>query len=157
MLATADSPPSSVPERRERHRVPVLETSGLQLRAWKIPPGAPLSARPMPSTEFKVTAKNISVGGVLAIRDGSKSFASRRDRLRILITYEGLEAILEARVCSEKVLENGSVAASMQFVTRQNSVDSRRVANVLAKIVATVEREALRDRFTTSKSLPITN
>ena len=147
-MSSADSTSSQPAQRRRHFRVPVRPDSGLQVRAWKIAPGTPLSHRPMPSQELKLRVREVSEGG-LTITLPSPAQATLKpptvgpdDRLRIEIRQGTIELLIEGRLRAKpgQSKPDGTVETGIQFVNRQGDP----AVSILQTVVGILRRADIR-------------
>lgn len=150
----SESNPNAAPlpvQRRQHFRVRVCEGSLLRVRVWKLAPGAPLAAKPMPSQELKMQVREISIGGMsmtVKSRDGQAPLWEPRERLRVEIQHGEEEALVEGRLRLPDVLppQDESFVAGVQFIIRQNDRAAFKAKARITAIVGLLQREELRFR-----------
>lgn len=135
-------------QRRTHYRVPVGAECDVHLRVWRMPPRASLYESPTPSAELGVRLRDISIGGVgvcLTARDGSAPLVCEEDRLRILLTMENLEVVIEGRMRTPKGPQPvPAIATGIIFKETLNDIESRRAMAAITRIVGDLQRQELR-------------
>jgi hypothetical protein len=150
----SESDPNAVPvpiQRRQHFRVRLCEDSLLRVRVWKLAPGTPLAAKPMPSQELKVQVREAGIGGLSVIvlgKEGQLPSVEMRERLRIEMQYGEEEALIEGRLRLPDVLpaDDGSFMAGIQFITRLNDRAGFKAKARITAILGLLQREGLRFR-----------
>lgn len=147
---------TSARQRRATYRVPVAADSELRVRVWRIGPHAHLRDRPSAKLEVSCQPRDVSVSGVgltLRGRDNQPLTAfARGERLRLLISWESQEAIIEGHVthAAEPDAE-GWTRAGVVFKKLDKSIEGRRTQAFLETIVGNLQRaETRRLRMTTN-------
>ena len=139
-------------QRRRTFRVPVLPTSELVARLWLMPDDAHLRDRPLSKSELSCELRDISVGGLgvtILVPDGRPVAVGPGDRVRVQLTLRDTSVLLEGRLRHPPKpvrLGDGSVRAGVQFRTLGEGRDDRLALAQLNKIVAELQREAIRRR-----------
>ena len=147
-------PPADVRavQRRRSFRVPVLPSSDLQARLWLMPEDAHLRDRPSSKAELFCELRDISVGGLgvtILVPEGRPVAVSPGERVRVQLTLRETSVLLEGRLRHPPKpvrLGDGSVRAGVQFRTLGEGRDDRLAMTNLNKIVAELQREAIRRR-----------
>jgi c-di-GMP-binding flagellar brake protein YcgR len=137
-------------QRRNDYRVRLAsDDETIQARLWRIAEHAVLRDRPMASQEFKVTPRDLSLGGLgVIITPRTKDEPVRllaNERMRIELRYNEQELLLEGRVRHIPPLApDGTVRVGVQFKKLENDMEGRQAMATLTKIVGTLQREEVR-------------
>ena len=139
-------------QRRRSFRVPVAPGCELEARVWLMPEDAHLRDRPLSRAEVTCELRDISVGGLgitILLADGRPVAVAPGDRVRVQLTLRDVSVLLEGRLRHPPRpvrLGDGLVRAGVQFRTLGEGRDDRLALVQLNKIVAELQREAIRRR-----------
>lgn len=135
-------------QRRSSFRIPIGESSDLQVKLWAITEQASLRDRPPASREIDCAARDLSIGGIgLTVRaaGGKAPPLTTGDRVRIQLTLRDTVAVLEGRVrYPPRAQKDSTFRAGIQFKTLTDSRDDRVASSMLNKIVNELQRELIR-------------
>ena len=140
-------------ERRRHFRVTVADGSQLRVRVWRLAPGVPLAARPMPSQLLPVDVRQVSAEGMsitLRGKDGQPPTVTATDRLRVEVQYADRTALVEARLRepADRPTTDAPFPAGLRLHGRPTDHTHREALATLATIVGHLQRESLRARRT---------
>lgn len=135
-------------QRRSDYRVSVPRDTEVSVRAWRITEQHYLRERPLAATELEVSLRDLSVGGIGLIcvlsEDGPKIAGDQR--LRIVISHNGDELVLEGRVKHVKECPNGDLRLGIQFKKLAEDFEGRQMLATLTQIVGLLQRDEIRRR-----------
>jgi c-di-GMP-binding flagellar brake protein YcgR len=137
-------------QRRGSYRVRILEEDAVSIKLWRIGDRAVLRDKPSASTQVKATLRDLSVGGagiMLAPLPTNAVKLITGQRLRIVLTFQEEELLLEGRLRSETAGGNGSsipTPAGIQFSKLDQDLASRQTAQTLTRLVSELQRKELR-------------
>jgi c-di-GMP-binding flagellar brake protein YcgR len=135
-------------QRRANYRVRVTEELEMRLRAWRIGEKVILRDRPMASQELDVELWDLSIGGVGVLikgKDGNPPRVTEADRLRIQLTYQDHDLLLEGRLREPQPTPKPDVIRSgIRFKLMQDDLAGRQTTAALTRIVGELQREELR-------------
>jgi c-di-GMP-binding flagellar brake protein YcgR len=134
-------------QRRSNYRVPVPLDTDLRVRVWRIGPGVPVRDRPMAKQELKAKLRNLSLGGVGVFfeSEGEEPLkVSTEDRLRVCLTHNDGEFILEGRLRYPQAPTGNHARAGIQFKSLDKDIDGRQALTLLTRIVGELTRAELR-------------
>lgn len=131
-------------QRRRYFRVKLAPSAPLSVRVWKLPPGATLAQRPMPSQEVKLVLWEIGAGGLsvtLPKADDPRRSVRLDDRLRVEIVYRDTSLLLEAKPREPHLKsQDGSMWTGLEFKIRDTDIEGRRKISQLNRIVGDLQR-----------------
>lgn len=147
---TATTPPSPV-NRRRTFRV---AASRLSMKAWRMDPYERLIDRPLPSRRIVLSTMDLSRHGAavllpaVAADASGKATAALGDRWRIELPLDEPDEALaiEARITSMLALPDGAQRVGLAFRDQLTATLVRRAESSIPKLLARLEREAIRDR-----------
>jgi c-di-GMP-binding flagellar brake protein YcgR len=134
-------------QRRASYRVGMPDSSQLSVRAWRIREHVILRDRPPALLELSMRVRDLSVGGmgVLCVEpDGKPASIVGDQRLRIVISYGEMEALVEGRVRHVRVNPDKSLRLGIQFKKLEEDLEGRQTLARLTAIVGQMHREEVR-------------
>ena len=141
--------PSSVKsvQRRVGYRSSVSPTADCAVRAWKITEEQRLDKKAPSSSEVPLEIHDISEGGMgfsTKPRDGKPYELAVNQRLRVTVTFEGRELLVEGRVRHYKTLPDLSLIVGVQFVQQANDPAGRQTSAGIQRVVSQLARHEAR-------------
>jgi hypothetical protein len=133
-------------QRRADYRARITTGSAITGRVWRIPERQPLTVRPPATAEVRCAVRDLSIGGTCLIvtpRPDEPRLAVDQ-RLRIQLTWDGGEALIEGRARHGRPLPGGEVRHGVQFRKMDNSIEGRQALAALTAVVGQLQRDELR-------------
>ena len=141
------------PRRRSQHRLELgpEESASMKTRAWRIDERVPLRDRPAASREWRCTILDLSLGGMrvaLWPRHAVTPPPATGDRSRFEIFDAASDEpmLIGGHVLHVRSDAGGLSVCNICFETHAYSVAARRDASRLQRLVATMQRSAIRRR-----------
>jgi c-di-GMP-binding flagellar brake protein YcgR len=135
-------------QRRSSYRVAVGDDGEVEVRVWRIADHAILRDRPSAALEMGAKLVDLSVGGLGLHLEVSGDPLAVEQRLRILLHFGEIEALLDGRARHVRPSADGSQRVGVQFKKLENDLEGRQTQTRLATIVAHLQRqEILRNRL----------
>lgn len=134
-------------QRRAAYRVLIPSACPLGVRVWRIPEHAVLRDRPSATLEMAVRPRDISIGGVCLLapaKDGEAQKIITDQRLRLQLSYEGIDALVEGRAKHVSANPDKSLRIGVQFKKLENDLEGRQNLSKLTTIVGQLHREEVR-------------
>ncbi len=135
-------------QRRNNYRVAIAKGTEFTLRMWRIPEHAYLKDRPLAAAELSVQARDLSIGGMgvtFLPKNNEPPKVLPGERLRIQMTYNGEEMILEGRMLHPKPTDKPEpIRGGVQFKKLEHDLEGRQTLASLTKIVGELQREEVR-------------
>jgi len=135
-------------QRRASYRVRITGESEMQLRVWRIGEKSYLRDRPMAAQELAVELRDLSIGGVGVLikgKEGEPPRISEADRLRIQLTYQSHNLLLEGRLRSSLATPHKDrIRGGIQFKQLQEDLEGRQTQAALTRIVGELQRDEAR-------------
>lgn len=133
-------------QRRSDYRVTVPADTELSLHVWRIPEHHVLRDRPLPSTQLRVTLRDLSVGGMALIytRNDNEPLPVVDQRLRITLEYERGNLLIDGRVRHFRETPSGQLRMGVQFRNLENDLDGRQTLAALTLLVGMLQRDEVR-------------
>jgi len=140
-------------QRRSNYRVTVGRNTVdiLSARVWRISPRAFLRDRPNASAELGAKLRDLSTGGMgvtmTARTVGEPLKIDPADRLRVEISYEGRQILLDAHLRHPQVVpkDTTTLRAGIQFSALESSLEGRQTMAQLTKIIGELQRAEVRN------------
>lgn len=144
-------------QRRACYRVRVAGESELKMRVWRIGEKTYLHDRPQAALELTVELRDLSISGVAVLikgKDGRPPIVSEADRLRIQLTYQDHDLLLEGRLRSIVATpQQDVIRGGIQFKQLQEDLEGRQNLAALTRIVGELQRaEVRRERMGLAKT-----
>jgi c-di-GMP-binding flagellar brake protein YcgR len=134
-------------QRRSDYRVKIVPDCGLETRMWRIPEHFILRDRPSGTFELTARVRDLSTGGMgvfCSSRDGADLKLAPDQRLRIMLRFEDLEAVIEGRARHMVTTPEKSIRIGVQFKKLENDLEGRQILSKLTNIVARLQRQEIR-------------
>jgi c-di-GMP-binding flagellar brake protein YcgR len=133
-------------QRRNDYRVRVLPED-VGVRVWRMPRGAGLQDKPLPSRELTALALDLSVGGLgvtLIGKDRKPPVVDPVDRLRVALNFPQVSLLLEARLRHPAPpYVTDVVKAGLQFIFSEDMA-GRQARAGLTRVVGELQRDEIR-------------
>ena len=133
-------------QRRNDYRVRVLPED-VGVRVWRMPRGAGLQDKPLPSRELTALAIDLSVGGLgvtLIGKDRKPPLVDPADRLRVALNFPQVSLLLEARLRHPPPpYATDVVKAGLQFIFTEDMA-GRQARAGLTRVVGELQRDEIR-------------
>ena len=124
-------------QRRSNYRVLLPPRCGLIVRAWKIPDFWILRDKPSAKAELSLAVRDMSTGGVGMFVEADEQDPAplkMEQRLRLLITYGDVEALVDSRIRFVQDLGQGKSRIGVQFTKLDADVGGRQTLSRLTAI-----------------------
>jgi c-di-GMP-binding flagellar brake protein YcgR len=133
-------------QRRSAYRVQVPQDSDLIVRVLKITEHAHVNDRPPPSQQVNLTVHDISIGGlgVLVEQTDAEHKLISGQRLRVELTYNEAEIVLDARLRCGPDSDKKAMHAGVVFKKLESDVEGRQKLASITKIVGELSRAEVR-------------
>lgn len=134
-------------QRRTAYRVQIPSSCDINVRIWRIAEHAVLRDRPSASMEVPVNVRDISVGGMGVLcppKDDKPANLTNDQRLRIVIRYGVMEAMVEGRVRHALPTPDKSIRLGVQFRKLEDDLEGRQALGKLTAIVGELHRAEVR-------------
>jgi hypothetical protein len=135
-------------QRRNNYRVAIAKGTELSVRVWRVPEHAYLKDRPLAAAELSVQARDLSIGGMgvtLLPKNNEPPKVVSGERLRIQLTYNGEEMLVEGRMLHFKPSDKPEpIRGGIQFKKLEHDLAGRQTLASLTKIVGELQREEVR-------------
>jgi c-di-GMP-binding flagellar brake protein YcgR len=137
-------------QRRGSYRVRIVEDDAVTIKLWRIGDKAILRDKPTASAQVKATLRDLSVGGAGILLPPVLATSVKLvtgQRLRIILTLQEQELLLEGRLRCESTGEMGSsvpTPAGIQFSKLDQDLAGRQTAATLTRLVGELQRKELR-------------
>jgi c-di-GMP-binding flagellar brake protein YcgR len=135
-------------QRRSNYRVEVPHSGEITIRVWRLGDSADLKEQPPTAQQVNAELRDLSLGGagVRLLGEGSeKPKICEEDRLRVAMSFEGEELVLEGkmRTPAHPPTDN-TIVTGIQFKKLENDLDGRRILAQLTKLVGALQRAQAR-------------
>jgi c-di-GMP-binding flagellar brake protein YcgR len=134
----------NVTQRRSAYRVTLFEDSELSVRIWMIEDHVYLGDRPTSVQEIKSThISDASIGGlgIRIARERARDLLGGQ-RLRVLLTFRGIELLLDARLRFTPRHDTANfIAAGVMFKKLDTDVDARQKSEALTHMIGELQLE----------------
>ncbi|MCC7351547.1 MAG: hypothetical protein IT446_13375 [Phycisphaerales bacterium] len=135
-------------QRRANYRVRATGDLAMKLRVWRIGEKTHLRDRPMASQELAVELWDLSIGGVGVLikgKDGTPPRVTEADRLRLQLSYQEHDLLMEGRLRKPQSTPRQDVIRSgIRFKLMQDDLEGRQTMATLTRIIGELQREELR-------------
>ena len=135
-------------QRRQSYRVTLPIDHHIGCKVSRIPEHVLIGDRPQPSCEIHSSIVDLSISGLglrcPLDRDKKPVKAILHERLRICLTYQNAELIVEGRTVHRRDLETGITILGIQFKKLEKDLEGRQALAKLTDIVGFLQREEVK-------------
>ncbi len=134
-------------QRRANYRVAIPAEGDLMVQVWRIPEHHVLRDKPSATLLLPVRLRDLSTGGMgvfIPPKDGEPVKLAADQRLRIAITRQDDQVLVEGRTRHMQLTPDRSLRLGIQFKKLEDNLEGRQTLAKLTHVVGQLHREEVR-------------